>query len=319
MAGREFHLDPSKIHEKWNNALPPAITIRSGDVIHFETNEVSNGQVTPGCDASVLAHLDFDNIYPLAGPVGVEGANPGDVLQVDILELQPLDWGWTGMIPGLGLLPEDFPDPYIKHWDLSNGVSTELRPGITLPLDPFCGVMGVAPSEPGEIGILPPGRFGGNLDIRHLTKGNTLFLPVQVEGALFSAGDCHSAQGDGEVCVTGIESPMRFTLRFTLRKDLRIDEPRFICNGPLNRKVDERGYYCTTSVGPDLYKNSQNAIRYMIQHLVESYELTPEEAFVLCSVAVDLKISEIVDAPNWIVSAYLPMSIFEANIPGPGR
>ncbi len=310
MAGREHFLDSSKIHQKWNNALPPAISIDSGDIVQCETREVSNGQITPACDATVLAHIDRNNFYPLAGPIGINGAKPDDVLQVDIIDLHPLGWGWTGIIPGLGLLRDDFPEPYIKHWDLSNGETAELKPGIVIPLNPFCGIMGVAPKEPDEVSIRPPGRFGGNLDIRHLTKGNTLFLPVQVDGAKFSAGDCHSAQGDGEVCITGIESPMRFTLRLTVRKDLQLDEPQFICNGPINPKIDAKGYYCTMGIGPDLYTNAQKAIGYMIQHLVDQYNLTREEAYILCSTAVDLKITEIVNRPNWIVSAYLPLSIF---------
>jgi acetamidase/formamidase len=310
MPGREHVLDRTKIHQKWNNALPPAISIDSGDLVSCETQEVTNGQITPTSEASAVPAINFDNLYPLAGPIEVRGAQPGDTLQVDILDLRPMGWGYSVIIPGLGLLPGDFPGPYIRHFDLSNGETTEFKPGIIIPLDPFCGTMGVAPAEPGEFHVLPPGRFGGNLDIRHLTKGNTLLLPVQVEGAKFSAGDCHAAQGDGEVCVTGIEAPMQFTLRFTVRKDIRMEEPQFICNGPINRKVDAKGYHCTTSVGPDLFKSSQNAIRYMVRHLVDNYGLEPEEAYVLCSLTVDLKISEIVDAPNWVVSAYLPLSIF---------
>lgn len=310
MAAREHFLDPSKIHQKWKNALPPVLSIESGGIVHFETRDVSNGQVTPGCNASTLESIDRNNFYPLSGPVEVKGAKLGDVLQVDIIDLQIMGWGWTGIFPGGGLLPDDFPEPYIKHWDLSNGETAELNPGVIIPLDPFCGIMGVAPKEQGEFHIRPPGSFGGNMDTRHLTKGNTLFLPVQVDGAMFSAGDCHAAQGDGEVCINGIESPMRFTLRFTVRKDMQLDEPQFICNGPIYRKVDTKGYYCTMGIGPDLYINAQKAIRYMIKHLVDQYGLTREEAYILCSVAVDLKISEIVNRPNWIVSAYLPLSIF---------
>jgi acetamidase/formamidase len=310
MGGREHFLDPSKIHQKWDNTLPPTISIDPGDIIHCETREVLNGQITPGCDASVLLNIDRNNTYPLAGPIEVRGAKPGDVLQVDILDMHPMGWGWTGIVPGFGLLPDGFPYPYIKHWNLSNGKTAELKPGIVIPLDPFCGVMGVAPKEKGEFRIRPPDSFGGNMDIRHLNKGNTLLLPVQVEGAGFSAGDCHSAQGDGEVCGTGIESPMRFTLRLTVIRGLQLDEPRFICNSPINRNVDTKGYYCTTGIGPDLYANARKAIRYMIEYLVDQYGLTREEAYILCSVAVDLKVSEIVNAPNWVVSAYLPLSIF---------
>lgn len=303
-------LEPDKVHYKWNRDLHPAIEVESGDVVRFETDEVSGGQIRPGTPASALAELNFDRIYPLAGPVLVKGAQPGDVLEVEIVNLRPKGWGWTGIIPNLGLLPEDFPEPYIKHWDLSNGRTAELRPGVVVPLEPFCGVMGVAPAEPGEIFVLPPGKFGGNMDIRHLTKGTTLFLPVQVEGALFSAGDCHAAQGDGEVCVTGIEAPMTFTLRFGIRKDLSIPEPQFITPGPLTQKHDRKGYYATAGIAPDLMEATKKAIRAMITHLQETHGLTREEAYVLCSVAVDLKISEVVDAPNWIVSAYLPTAVF---------
>jgi acetamidase/formamidase len=306
----EYSLPPRKTHYTWNRELDPALEIEPGDVVSFETQEVSDGQVTPGCSATVLGSLDLDKVYPLAGPVYVRGARPGDALEVEILDLRPKDWGWTGIIPNLGLLPEDFTEPYIKHWDLSNGRTTSLRDDIVIPLDPFCGVMGVCPDVAGEQFVLPPGPFGGNMDIRHLTKGATLLLPVQVSGAMFSAGDCHAAQGDGEVCVTGIESPMEFTLRFAVRRDLNLPAPQFRVPGPLTSKYDERGYYATTAIGPDLMQGAKDAVRAMIEHLDRNYNLSREEAYVLSSVAVDLKISEIVDAPNWVVSAYLPLSIF---------
>ncbi|MDR7555112.1 MAG: acetamidase/formamidase family protein [Armatimonadota bacterium] len=303
-------LSPDRVHYKWNKDLPPALVVEPGDTVTCRTRDVTDGQVTPGCDAAVLASLDFERIYPLAGPIYVTGAEPGDALEVEILDLRPLEWGWTGIIPTLGLLAEEFTTPYIRHWDLRNGYSTRLRDDIVIPLQPFCGVMGVAPAAPGEHFVLPPGVFGGNMDIRHLNRGATLLLPVQVEGALFSAGDCHAAQGDGEVCVTGIECPMEFTLRFGVRKGLRLPAPQFRTPGPLTPRYDARGYYATTAVGPDLMQDAKDAVRAMIDHLVRTYGLSREDAYVLCSVAVDLKISEIVDAPNWIVSAYLPLSIF---------
>lgn len=297
-----------KVHYKWDNSLQPVVTVGSGETVEFITQEVTDGQVTRRSTAEALGKLDLDRIYPLAGPLGIEGAEPGDTLQVDVLELEPLEWGWTGIIPGLGLLPE-FKEPYLKIWDLSGGERTELKPGIEIPLDPFCGTMGVAPAEPGSIFIMPPGPFGGNMDIRHLNAGSTLFLPVQVPGALFSVGDCHAAQGDGEVCVTGIECPMRSRLRFRLHKGHRIPGPQFETPGPLTSRWDSKGYFATTGIGPDLLEDAREAIRRMIDHLVRTYDLSPEDAYVLCSVAVDLKISEIVDQPNWIVSAYLPKSV----------
>ena len=159
--------------------------------------------------------------------------------------------------------------------------------------------------------MLPPGDFGGNMDIRHLNEGCTLLLPVNVAGALFSAGDCHAGQGDGEVCVTGIECPMAFSLRFNLRKGAHLPSPRFIVKrSPVSTHDKDAGCFATTGVGPDLMQNARNAVRRMIDWLTKEHGLAPEEAYVLCSVAGDLKISEIVDQPNWIVSFYMPLSIF---------
>ena len=315
----EYSLSPAKFHYKWNKDLPPAIAVNPGDVVTCQTKDVTDGQVTPGCDASVLGTVDFERIYPLAGPIYVRGARPGDALEVEVLDLKTQGWGWNGILPGLGLLSEEFSTPYIRHWDLSNGKTTSLRKDIVIPLDPFCGVMGVCPAEPGEHFVLPPGRFGGNMDIRHLNKGSRLLLPVQVEGALFSAGDCHAAQGDGEVCVTGIESPMEFTLRFNVAKGANIPAPQFQVPGPLTSKHDRRGYYATTGVGPDLMQCAKDALRAMIDHLTRTYALSREDAYVLSSVVVDLKISEIVDAPNWIVSAYLPLAIFKGRQGGAAK
>lgn len=306
----EYHLDPAKIHVLWNNELPPAITIRPGDVVHCWTQEVSNGRVTPGCGPDALVNDDGADSYPLAGPIAVDGAEPGDALEIEILALQPDAWGWTGVMPGSGLLAGDFTTPYIRHWDLSNGRTTRLGAAIEIPLQPFCGTMGVAPATAGAHPIMPPGDFGGNMDVRQLTAGSILLLPVQVPGALFSAGDCHAAQGDGEVCVTGIECPMSFSLRFNLRKDAHLPSPQFITRGALVSDRDRGGYFATTGVGPDLMANAQNAVRRMIDWLMREHRLTPEDAYVLCSVAGDLKISEIVDQPNWIVSFHMPLGIF---------
>lgn len=308
--GREHVLGPDHIHFKWSRINPPVAEVEAGDVIVCNTQEVSGGQITPGCPAEALTQMDRDRVYPLAGPVFVKGAKPGDVLEIEILELRPGTWGWTGVMPGRGLLPEDFDTPYVKHWDLSNGRTTTLRPGITIPLEPFCGVMGVSPNDPGPLPILPPGKWGGNMDIRHLNVGTTLLLPVWVDGGLFSCGDAHAAQGDGEVCITGIEAPMHIRLRIGVRRDYSIPSPHFITPGPLTTLYDRQGYYATTGIGPDLMHAAKDAVRSMIAYLVRHHGLSREEAYVLNSVAVDLKISEIVDAPNWIVSAYLPQSLF---------
>jgi acetamidase/formamidase len=308
----EHHLDPKKIHFVWNNELPPAITVKPGDTVHCWTQEVSNGQVTPGCSADVLHTINFDNVYPLAGPIAVDGAVPGDALEVAILSLQPDNWGWTGILPGLGLLSEEFNTAYIRHFDLSDGKTTRLGDRIVIPLQPFCGTMGVAPAEPGTFPVLPPGNFGGNMDIRHLNTGCTLLLPVNVPGGLFSAGDCHAVQGDGEVCVTGVECPMSFSLRFNVRKGAHLPAPQFIVKrSPVSVHDTATGYFATTGVGPDLMEDARQAVRRMIDWLCKEHHVTPEDAYVLCSIAGDLKISEIVDAPNWIVSFHMPLSIFQ--------
>lgn len=252
----------------------------------------------------------MSRVYPLAGPLFIRGAGPGDVLEVTVLDLRPGNWGWTAILPGFGLLSEDFPEPHLHIWDLTSRTHASLRRDIRIPLDPFLGTMGVASDEAGAFPVMPPGKFGGNMDIRHLTKGATLLLPVWVDGALFSCGDAHAVQGDGEVCISAIEAPMSAMLRFNVRKDLRLPSPQFITPGPLTPKHGGKGYYATTGISPDLMEGARAAVRAMIEHLVRAYRLGREDAYVLCSVAVDLKISEVVDKPNWIVSAYLPLSIF---------
>jgi acetamidase/formamidase len=313
MAGREHTLDKRKIHYKWDNSLAPAIEIESGDVVHCETEEVTDGQIKPGMDAAILGNLDFGRLYPLAGPIFVKGAEPGDVLEVEILKLQPLAWGWAGIIPGLGLLAEDFTTPYIRYFDLTDGFSTPLRDDIRIPIQPFCGTMGVATDEPGVFDVLPPTKGGGNLDTRHLNVGAKLYLPVYVPGALFSAGDCHAAQGDGEVCVTGIECPMQFSLRFNVVKGRSLPPWRYqfiTPPGSLQPRFDAKGYFVSSALGPDLHTNAKNAVRGLIDWLEAEHHLSREDAYILCSEAADLKISQIVDAPNYSVSAYLSLSVF---------
>ena len=305
------HLDDTQPHAFWDNTLPPRVHIQPGDTVVFETLEASAQQIQPHSTSEALRTLDFAFIHPLTGPVYVEGAEPGDALVVDIISIKHKGWGWNAVIPNFGLLGEDFTEPYLHHYKLGE-TSCEFRPDIHIPYEPFCGVMGVAPREAGRFTTIPPRENAGNIDIRHLTPGSKAFFPVLVPGALFSCGDCHSAQGDGEVNGTGIETLMTVTL--TLQKGANIPELRFIT--PSGKKLtiaDEAGYFVTTAHGPDLFKDSQQAIRYMIDHLSSEYHMTGEQAYCLCGAAVDLKISEIVDAPNWIVSAYLPLSIFKKS------
>jgi acetamidase/formamidase len=299
-----------QVHFTWDNGHAPVLTVAQGDTVVVESRDVSDDQMGPDSDASAIVGMNWDRVYPLAGPIAVEGAEPGDTLVVEILDMHVKGWGWTAIIPGLGLLGDDFPDPYLRIFDLTHGDRVDFREDIVIPLDPFFGTMGVCPGGASGEAIMPPGVFGGNLDTRQLTAGTTLYLPVYEPGALFSCGDAHGCQGDGEICVTGLESPMYATLRFGVEKRT-IPAPQYRTRpGSLTSKVDHGAWFATTGVGPDLYENAQNATRAMIDHLTAAYALSREDAYLLCSLAVDLKISEIVDAGVFVVSAFLPEAIF---------
>jgi acetamidase/formamidase len=312
MTMAETHtLDASQVHHEWNNAIPPRLTIDPGDTVVFDTRDAADGFYTPKSTAEDVMRRVFKG-HPLTGPLRVRGAQPGDVLVVEVLDMQPAPWGWTQIRPGRGLLPEsDFAHPFLQIWNLEDGTHARMDTRVAVPLAPFPGVMGTALDEPGGHSTMPPRKNGGNMDIKQLTRGTTLYLPIWVEGALFSIGDGHAAQGDGEVCITAVEMNARVTLRFGLQAGRRWPEPRFRTSGPVGAATNHGPHFVTTAHGPDLFASSQQAIRYMIDHLVEERGLSREEAYVVSSVAVDLKISEIVDRPNWIVSAFLPEMIFD--------
>ena len=310
--GLQHHLDAARVHYRWDNSLPPALEIEPGDSVVFEVRRGDEGLFDWDSTAADVLRWKFKG-HPLSGPVFVKGAQPGDALEIEILALEPGEQGFTMIAPGFGLLPDVFPGPYLKIWDLRDGSTARFAPGIEVPIEPFCGVMGVAPAEPGEHTTMPPRRVGGNMDVKHLTVGTTLSLPVEVEGALFSVGDAHAAQGDGEVCVTAIETSMTATLCFAVRADLRLPGPQFRTAGPLTRRTNTGGWYATTGIGPDLMAACREATLAMIAYLGRARDLAPADAYALCSVAMDLKISEVVDAPNWVVSAFLPLSIFQAE------
>jgi acetamidase/formamidase len=307
---RTHYLPDEQVHFTWDAGNEPRVVVDSGDTAVVWTRDVSDNQITPESDTSVIDGLDWDRVYPLNGPIGVAGAEPGDTLAVEILDIHTQGWGWTAVLPGLGLLPEDFPDAYLRIFDISGGEFAHLRDDVAIPLAPFFGTMGVCPGGASAQPIMPPGTFGGNMDTRQLVAGSTLYLPVQVEQALFSCGDAHGCQGDGEVCVTGLEAPMYATLRFTLHKGRSIPSPQYRTPAPLTPRVDSAPFYGTTGVGGDLYAAAQDAIRAMVDHIHQTYDLTPVDAYLLCSLAVDLKISEVVDAGQYIVSALLPEAVF---------
>lgn len=297
-------------HFTWDKSIEPVHTIAPGKSLNFEVTDASAGQLSPAATEQDVAKLDFSRVNPVNGPVYIEGAEPGDTLEVDIEGFGPHSWGWTAVIPGFGLLNEQFTEPFLKKWDLSQG-KAEFHQGIEVPIAPFPGTIGVALPEEGAHSVVPPRKNGGNMDIRHLTKGTKLYLPVWVTGALFSVGDTHAAQGDGEVCGTAIEAPMDIELSFKLHKGKQISEPQFETPGPLNPGPESKGYYVTTGYGEDLLTATKKAVNYMIEHLVMKYGLSDVEAYALCSVAVDLKLSEVVDMPHHLVSAYLPLNMFK--------
>jgi acetamidase/formamidase len=303
-------LAADQVHYEWNNALPPRLLIEPGDTVQFDTRDAADGYYSrDSTHDDVLGRGPFRG-HPLTGPVHVRGATAGDTLVVEVLDMGPAaDFGWTAIRPGRGLLPEtDFSKPHLVIWDVSDGAYARMRPGIAVPLAPFPGVMGTALDVAGGHSTMPPRKNGGNMDIKHLTAGSTLYLPVWVDGALFSVGDGHGAQGDGEVCVTAVEMMAHVTLRFGLQRGRPLPEPRLRTSGAALRPAGP--CFVTTAHGPDLFASAQRAVRYMIEHLVEERGLSREDAYILSSVAVDLSISEIVDAPNWIVSASLPESVF---------
>jgi acetamidase/formamidase len=309
---KEHRLDADVVHKEWNNAIAPRLEIDPGDTVVFDTRDASDRYYSrASTHEDVIKRGPFSG-HPLTGPVRVRGARPGDTLVVEVLDVRPaLDFGWMAIRPGRGLLPEaDFAKPFLNIWDLGDGTHARMGDRVAVPIEAFPGVMGVALDEPGGHSTMPPRRNGGNMDIRQLAAGSTLYLPVLVDGALFSVGDAHGAQGDGEVCITAVEMSARVTLRFGLQPGRRLAEPRLRTTNPPSGTGRKGPWIATTAHGPDLYASSQQAIRYLIEQIVEERGLSREQAYVVCSVAADLKISEIVDAPNWIVSAFLPDSIF---------
>jgi acetamidase/formamidase len=306
-----IHVAREQNHLVWDPAIPPVATVGSGDVVEFDCLDASFGQCTVDTTSDTLTQLDFDRVDQVTGPVAVEGAEPGDTLQIELLEFEPADWGWTASIPGFGLLADDFPDPAYKVTSLPAGAEhVEFWPGIRIPLAPFCGVIGVAPTA-GPLSTIPPDVHGGNMDTRHLVAGSTLFLPVFQAGARLSAGDGHATQGDGEVSGTAIETPMQARMRLTVRKDLHLDAPAFLAAPDPHAALRNGARYATDGIGPDLLVAARDAVRRMIDWLGREHGLDAVQAYLLCSVAVDLRISEIVDVPNFIVTAYCPLGIFE--------
>ena len=352
--------EPTKGHNRWHPDIPPALEVAPGEEVVLQTRNAIDGGVTPTSNHADLLNINLGLVHPLTGPVYVQGAEPGDLLEVNILNIEPAAWGFTSVIPGFGFLRDVFLDPYVVHWDIRDGFAEASDlPGVRIPGAPFMGTIGVAPSRqlreeivlredellrrggavvgPDPAGAvpateplaseglrtIPPREHGGNLDIKQLTAGTRLFLPVFTEGALFSAGDAHYAQGDSECCGTAIEMDCTFHASFQVRKG---EAARRNLRFPIFERDDyftspemaaPRRFLASTGMciadGVNESENAtlaaKNALLTMIQ-LLEERGWSREQAYCICSVAVDLKLSEIVDVPNFVVSAFLPLDIF---------
>jgi acetamidase/formamidase len=297
------------LHGFFSRTLPPRLRIASGDTVVYRTRNAGWNDIPPGQTQSTGQRPEGAG-HALSGPVFVADAEPGDTLEVRIKEIVPLDWGFNAHRPGnpnsrvkglLGGEPDDVKAPYFRHLaiDWSRRVS-EIQPGIVVPLHPFMGIYAVAPDEDGPVPTAFPGAFGGNMDCKELVAGTTLYLPVFVPGALFSTGDGHAAQGDGEVNVTGIEAGMeRVELQFVVRKDFAIEHP---C-------AETPTHLIFLGFGDDLDAALLVAARDVMRYLVAARGLTWDEAYSLASIAIDFRITQVVDGPRG-VHAMLPKEIF---------
>jgi formamidase len=339
-----------RIHNRWHPDVEPVASVAPGSAVTIETRDGLDGQLGRDSVHGDALEIARGVIHPLTGPIHVERAEPGDVLEVEFLEYETADFGITCVLPGFGLLADELPGPYLVKWEISDGAArSEDMPGITIAGGAFAGVAGVAPSHDlleeirrregaiaerggpvsapfpehavpqsaaGGLRTIPPRETGGNLDIRQLVAGSRLYLPVSVPGALFSIGDLHFAQGDGEVCGTGIEVAGAATVRLQV-----LHSPgwrgRFPWFETPARPAAERASVATTGIpvdsAMDVGAAARAAVVELIDYLVARRGLSREQAYVLCSVAADLRLSEVVDVPNPLVAAVLPLDVFSVR------
>ena len=301
-----------KHHFGWDNSNVPIVKVISGETIEIDTVDSSGAQLSLKSNIEDVRNLDFSKVNPVTGPIFIEDACEGDVIEIEFIDFVTSGWGWTAIIPGFGLLADEFQTPDLNLWkyEKNNPIESVYSTYGKIPLKPFVGTIGLALKESGNHSVVPPRDCGGNLDIKELSKGSKVRLPVQVSGGLLSLGDTHAAQGDGEVCGTAIESPMKVIVKVNLIKNFKIQSPQFETFGPVSNHIDKDGYFVTTGIGPDLIEGARNSIRHMIDLLVQKHNIPDSKAYMFCSVCADLRISEIVDAPNWVVSCYFPKSVF---------
>lgn len=291
-----FHVHKHQSHLAWDNSLTPIHTIKSGDTVSFDTTDASNGQITASSTVDDVRAFKMDLLDQVNGPIYVTSADPGDVLEVEFLDITCADWGWTAIIPGFGLLHEEFPDPALKVWRIDDTTKTaKFNDKITIDTSrPFTGEAGLARGLDGAFSTIPPYKTGGNLDTRHVPVGSKLYLPVEVPGALFSLGDGHAAQGDGEVCGTAIETPLKVTVRLTVRKDKSYLSSPHVWTKSI--ATSKKGYYIVSGIEDSMLEATKSAIRGMMAYLMAEHDLSKTDAYMLCSVAVELKVACCVDS-----------------------
>jgi formamidase len=334
------------VHNRWHPDLEPIAEVGVDEEVRLETEDGLAGQLTRTSTHADAGTLNLGLGHPLSGPLYVRGAEPGDVLEVQFVRYETDDFGTTAVIPGFGFLSDLFPEPYLVKWTIAGDVArADELPGVAVPEETFAGVVGVAPSHAlleqfrareealrdrgqavadplpeaavpqsaaGGLRTIPPRETGGNLDIRQLVAGSRLWLPVAVPGALFSIGDLHFAQGDGEVCGTAIEIAGAVTVRFAVHKS-----PAARTRFPSYETPERPGRrsFATTGIpvdaGMELNAAAREALLEMIAHLERTYGFERPAAYALCSAVVDLRVSEVVDVPYPVVSALLPLDVFD--------
>jgi acetamidase/formamidase len=304
---KEHTLWAAPTHSVWDRSIEPRLRIEPGDEVQIECTDASGGQVRPEMTVDEFQAVDRTRIHALTGPIWIDGAEPGDVLEIDVLATRHCGWGWSSVIEGLGFLKERFRTPVFFPWQLDGESTSSLFPAV-VPLRPFLGVMGVARAEDGAFRTRPPGPFGGNLDVRELCAGSRLYLPVFNKGALFSCGDGHAAQGDGEVCINGIEAPLDVTLRFHLHKGRSISGPIVEASEKVAPDSSADAWIVVES-GTDIAAAARAATGRMIDLLASVWGMDEVRAYILCSVALKLRLSQVVNEPMFTVSAALSKQI----------
>ena len=295
----------NSLHPHWNRAVPPAMHVVPGQRFVLESPDASNGLLTRNSTGADIAAIDYNRLDPLCGPIYVEGAEPGDCLRVDILDLELASWGWTGLLPDFGLLADEFPPTQFQTFDLA-GDDVEIL-GEPFALQPMIGVLGVAPPEDGAFASIIPTRAGGNIDVRYITPGSSLYLPVYNRGALLSGGDGHALQGEGEISGTAIEAGISATLKIELIKGQAPHAPFADISTRLFMETEYRSFL---GIGPDLFEAARDATRYAVEGLAAAMKIEPVQAYAVMGMIGELRVHEIVDKPNWVVGCMLPRRLF---------